>query len=250
MSQNTGMRKASVAGRRHVRWTTRLRGIAVLLLALCLAGMAHVASPTSRVGAPSVLVACIDGAPFVAVGAFLWTAGRWQGQGRDPTAAPSAGVPRRWWLIPSLLLATGIVACGGPVAPLEGSRWRLVSLHGAPIVGDDAITLRFEDSFVRGFGGCNAYRPLIVGTDRHEYTATSEGPAAGGEGTLTVPTFIVTDKDCPSPAGLMQQERAYFEALRAAARYRLDGERLVIQDGTGETTLVFMREFMHEEQGP
>jgi heat shock protein HslJ len=201
-----------------------------------------VVSWTFRVVSPSVLLAFIDGAPFMTVGGLFWVAGRRGRQGRNPTAAPSARVPRRWWLIPLLLL----VACGEPVAPLEGSRWRLVSLHGDPVVADDPITLRFEDGFVRGFGGCNAYRPLIIGTDRHEYTATSEGPAAGHEGTLTVPAFIVTEKDCPSPAGLMQQERAYFEALRAAARYRLDGERLAIEDGTGETTLVFVR----EEEGP
>ena len=59
---------------------------------------------------------------------------------------------------------------------------------------------------------------------------------------MTIPNFIITDKDCPSPESVMQQERTYVEALRNAAAYRIIEDRLEIDNAAGETILVFVRE--------
>jgi len=134
-----------------------------------------------------------------------------------------------------------------PVAPLDGTSWRLVSLNGHDLIEDTRITLRFADGFVQGFAGCNAYRPLIIGSDdeTHQYRATrDDSPAADAaqSGSLTIPSFIITEKDCPSPGGVMEQERTYVEALRNAAAYRVIEDRLEIDNIEGETILVFVRE--------
>jgi hypothetical protein len=43
-----------------------------------------------------------------------------------------------------------------------------------------------------------------------------------------------------APEGVMAQEQAYLDALRGAARFRVDGDRLVMQDATGTETLTFV----------
>jgi heat shock protein HslJ len=147
------------------------------------------------------------------------------------------------------LTATALVACGDPaepVTPLDGTSWRLVSLNGHDLVEDTHITLRFADGFIQGFAGCNAYRPLIIGPndETHQYQATrDDSPTADAvqSGSLTIPNFIITDKDCPSPEGVMEQERAYVETLRNAAAYRVIEDRLEIENAAGETILVFDR---------
>jgi hypothetical protein len=42
------------------------------------------------------------------------------------------------------------------------------------------------------------------------------------------------------PKGVMDQEQAYLAALRAAARYRVDGDRLEVYDSDGAQVLVFV----------
>jgi heat shock protein HslJ len=121
-------------------------------------------------------------------------------------------------------------------SPLDGTAWTLVALNGDAPIGNTNITLSFSGGFVNGFAGCNAYRSLIVGSDedKYKYTATEEGA-------LTIPEFVITEKDCPSPEGVMQQEQAYVEALRDAATYRITADRLEIDNAAGETTLILIR---------
>jgi heat shock protein HslJ len=123
-------------------------------------------------------------------------------------------------------------------------------LNGHDLIEDTRITLRFADGFVQGFAGCNAYRRLIIGSDdeTHQYRATrDDSPTADAaqSGSLKIPKFIITDKDCPSPEGVMEQERAYVETLRNAAAYRIIEDRLEVDNIEGETILVFVPE---EEQ--
>jgi heat shock protein HslJ len=141
------------------------------------------------------------------------------------------------------------VSTGEPVHSLDGTAWMLVSLNGHRLIKGSQITLCFSDGFIRGYGGCNAYRPLVTGTgiDRqmHTYTATVAGPpSAEGylSGSLGIPLFIHTDKDCPSPSGVMRQESVYFETLRDADRYRIVDDLLEIDNAKGETMLMFVRE--------
>ena len=135
------------------------------------------------------------------------------------------------------------------VHSLDGTAWILVSLNGHRLIKGSQITLCFSNGFIRGSGGCNAYRPLITGTgvneQRHTYTATVAGPpSAEGylSGSLGIPAFIHTDRDCPSPSGVMRQEGVYFETLRDADRYRIVDDVLEIDNAEGETMLTFVRE--------
>ena len=48
--------------------------------------------------------------------------------------------------------------------------------------------------------------------------------------------------ECPSPEGVMEQEKDYVAALTSAAAYVIDGDRLEILDADGETVLVYARD--------
>jgi heat shock protein HslJ len=124
-----------------------------------------------------------------------------------------------------------------PTSALEGSQWALISLNGDSLIEGTTITLTFADGYVNGLAGCNAYRPLSTGSDagQFRYKATEEGK-------LIIPAFAITEKDCPTPVGVMQQEQAYIEALRGAAFFRMLDDRLEIDDAGGVTTLVFTRQ--------
>jgi heat shock protein HslJ len=141
------------------------------------------------------------------------------------------------------LLAIVLAACGKPGAggnadasALRDTSWELVSLGGSdPILGT-TITLRFgapggtgdgpSESGVSGSAGCNTYGG--------GYTASKES--------LTLSGLFWTERACMEPAGVMQQEQAYLEALGAAARYTVDADRLTVYDEAGTERLVFAAE--------
>jgi hypothetical protein len=45
---------------------------------------------------------------------------------------------------------------------------------------------------------------------------------------------------CPEPEGILDQEKEYFDALNAAARYRVGGDRLEVYDEAGAEILAFV----------
>ncbi len=63
---------------------------------------------------------------------------------------------------------------------------------------------------------------------------------ATDDGALTIPGFMIAEKDCPMPEGLIQQEMADVDPLSNAAAYRVDGQ-MKIDDAAGETILIFTR---------
>lgn len=149
-----------------------------------------------------------------------------------------------------LALAILLLACGGPteaVSPiptatvdsggamdvtdngatdLDGTAWILSSLYGSDLLAGTNITLEFAEGRASGFAGCNAYGG--------PYTATAAGA-------LETPVLELTAQLCEGPPGVMQQEKAYTEAWQDGIAYRIVGDRLEIDDATGETALVFVR---------
>jgi heat shock protein HslJ/dipeptidyl aminopeptidase/acylaminoacyl peptidase len=112
-------------------------------------------------------------------------------------------------------------------SPLAGTEWVLVSMKGeAPLVGTH-VTLTFQQDQFGGFAGCNRYGG--------QYEATSNGKLEFG-------LLEITLMACASPPGVMQQEQAYVEALRASAAYRLGGDRLELADASGQAILVYDRQ--------
>ncbi len=132
-------------------------------------------------------------------------------------------------------LAALLTACGGSDPTLEhpgesvaldGSKWVLSSINGKSLVEGSNVTLSFADGRAGGFGGCNSY---------------GAGYVATGGGTLTIAEIEVTLQLCQTPAGVMEQERAYVEALSEAAVYQVTHSHLEIGGAAGQTTLVFAR---------
>lgn len=103
---------------------------------------------------------------------------------------------------------------------LTGSSWKLVTLQGSPVSGDEAITLEFlADGKLAGSAGCNRY---------------------GGGYTLQGVAFqtgalFSTKMACPEPA--MQQETAYLQALDAMRYAQVsDGKLLLVSPQMGFLT--------------
>jgi heat shock protein HslJ len=134
-------------------------------------------------------------------------------------------------------LMGGVSAAGesaGPGAPgdLVGTEWQLVSLHGRHLIEGTQITLRFEDQYLVGTMTCNGYGG---GPDSGGYSATDSGTIA------VFSPLAVTVQLCAEPAGVMEQEAAYIEALQHAAAYQTALNALQIADASGEATLMFER---------
>jgi heat shock protein HslJ len=118
----------------------------------------------------------------------------------------------------------------GGETSLTDTEWQLVSLRGSPPLKDTHITIRFEEAWLSGFAGCNGYGGA---PDSGKYTVTAEGG-------LSIPMVAITAMDCPSPEGVMAQEKAYVDALTDAAAFRLTDDGLEIMDAAGETVLVYV----------
>jgi heat shock protein HslJ len=96
----------------------------------------------------------------------------------------------------------------------------------ASLVAGTTITARFnENGTISGSGGCNTY--------------TSSFTTDGGAIRITKPA--ATRKACPSPAGVMEQEAAFFAALPAAESYRMGGSSLELLSPDGTFVATFVR---------
>jgi heat shock protein HslJ len=113
-----------------------------------------------------------------------------------------------------------------PSAVLVDTDWVLVSLNANPLNDNTQITLNFEEASLDGSAGCNTYR----------------GSYAASDDSLRPSGAYWTEMACPEPKGIMDQEKAYLDALTEAARYRVEGDRLEVQNAIGETILVYVRQ--------
>jgi heat shock protein HslJ len=126
-------------------------------------------------------------------------------------------------LLAACATATQEPPSAGSSALLD-TEWVLTSLgDSAPIEGRK-ITLNFGQASLEGSGGCNTYGG--------SYTAFGDS--------LRLEGVYWTEMACMEPEGIMEQEQAYFQALSAAATYRLDGDRLEVYDGAGTGSLAFV----------
>ena len=110
---------------------------------------------------------------------------------------------------------------------LSGTAWVLEAFENTdgavPVAVPGGITLEFQpDGQAGGSGGCNGYGGAYQAQD---------GVLSFGEIASTL--MLCADED------LMGQEQRYFEALRSASAYALNGDRLTITHANG--TLSFTR---------
>lgn len=101
--------------------------------------------------------------------------------------------------------------------PLQGTDWDLISLNGKEPTGD--ITLQFDPETVGGSDGCNGYGA----------TYTVDGNAIS----FDTSGFMSTMMAC-EPMEIMEEGRAYLDALATATSYQLDAGTLTIQTEQGE----------------
>ena len=107
--------------------------------------------------------------------------------------------------------------------PLEGTSWVATAVtDGAggtvPIIAGTSVTAQFQTrGRLDGSGGCNTYSSA--------YTVD--------EVSLFIGQILSTPQICPSPAGVMEQEAAYFQALGQVTTYALSGESLTLSGPAG-----------------
>lgn len=105
---------------------------------------------------------------------------------------------------------------------LEGTSWLLESLSGRAAKPDTTVTLRFEDGRALGNDGCNSYGAAYK--------------VRGSRFELTEP-IASTLMACQEP--IMEQAASYVAALAEASTYRIEGQRLILANRSGETLAVF-----------
>lgn len=113
----------------------------------------------------------------------------------------------------------------GPAADgaIEGPEWKLVEINGAAPLDGPQVTLKLENKQAGGKASCNSYGG--------QYTLQGKKVA--------FQEVFQTEMACMDPAGVMDQESAYMQALLDTASFEMVGERLELKDANGETTLVF-----------
>jgi heat shock protein HslJ len=113
--------------------------------------------------------------------------------------------------------------------PLTGTVWQLTMYNNGneavvSMLDGTAVSAVFgEDGTLAGSAGCN------------DYNATYKVDASS----MTVTAPATTRKMCGDPAGVMEQESAYLQALQMAATYSITGDELEIADADGNTLLIY-----------
>lgn len=113
---------------------------------------------------------------------------------------------------------------GGPLTPLNGTRWWLVMIGPRPVLPGTQTTAEFtinadgQTGTISGSAGCNTYNAPITGV-------LQVGPVAS------------TKRFCAEPPGVMNQEYEYLAALQTADSFTQASNQLLI--GTRSELLVF-----------
>jgi heat shock protein HslJ len=112
---------------------------------------------------------------------------------------------------------------------LGGTSWVATSINNGKnavvsVIQGTKVTAEFgTDGSVGGTAGCNRYGG--------KYQVSGKG--------LKISGAVSTMMACLSPAGVMEQEKAYLKALESAAVYRIDGDELEIRDAGGAVLVSF-----------
>ncbi len=113
---------------------------------------------------------------------------------------------------------------GGPLTPLNGTRWWMISMGNQVLTPGSEVTAEFAinpdgaTGVISGASGCNTYNAPIL-------SALQIGPVA------------TTKMLCAEPAGVMEQETRYLAMLASANSFSMASNQLVI--GTPNGMLVY-----------
>jgi heat shock protein HslJ len=111
---------------------------------------------------------------------------------------------------------------------LENTQWRASGINNGKggVVSSTAThlaTARFEEGKVSGNAGCNNFSA--------SYRISGEN--------LTIGPAMATRKHCAEPAGIMDQEQQYLQALQKTHTYKLGRDRLQLRDEKGSLMVRF-----------
>lgn len=98
-----------------------------------------------------------------------------------------------------------------------GANWVAISLNGKPFSGERPSLVLDQQFRAKGFGGCNTFSATAYPLREQNFAV---GPLA------------ITKRSCDQ--GRMATERAYFVALRTAAKWEMAGSILVLKSPNGE----------------
>jgi heat shock protein HslJ len=141
----------------------------------------------------------------------------------------STNKPRKYLLI-TILILVSLMGCSPKINELAGTSWELISLNGKDLIEDTAITLEFTETYLGGQMGCNGYGGS---PDTGKYISKGDDTIQLGD------PFAVTVQLCTEPEGIMDQEAEYIETLMTISHYQIVDNRLVLENETGETILIF-----------
>ena len=130
-----------------------------------------------------------------------------------------------------LALAAGltVAACSSGVAAtqppnLEGTKWRVVEIAGAPTFGANPPTVSFGKGRLRGDSGCNKFSASV----------------AMDQATIDVGSINSTLRLCDGDVG--EIETQFMRALVGATSFAFDDEgNLVLEGEGGEVQLIASR---------
>lgn len=133
------------------------------------------------------------------------------------------GISSSSLLLPRLAVALfGLVAAplllAAPTPPAD-SHWRLSNIATLPTIDPSLTDLMVDaDGNLSGVAGCNHYRQTRQDDGYGEITTTRE--------------------QCSDEK--MRQEKAFLNALRHTEEWQMDGERLLLKDGSGRTLAMML----------
>lgn len=111
----------------------------------------------------------------------------------------------------------GVLATFDPQSlTLAGSSWEVTGFNNgrqavvSPVIGT-MLTMTFgADGTLSGSAGCNGYSAAFTSTGTN----------------VTINPPVATRKLCTTPAGVMEQEQQFLQALPTARIFRMEGDRL------------------------
>jgi heat shock protein HslJ len=129
-------------------------------------------------------------------------------------------INRARWAV--LALATGltVAACSSGAAAtqppnLEGTKWRVVEIAGAPTYGANPPTVSFGKGRIRGDSGCNTFSANLT----MDQTAIDVG------------SINSTLRLCEGDVGAIETQ--FMRALVGATSFAFDAEGKLVLDGDG-----------------
>ena len=144
---------------------------------------------------------------------------------------------RAWFLLPLLLFAVLMPACGGndntgsgstaqDPAALEGESWvltQMLTAGGQTQIVDVGVSAEFDGTTISGNAGCNSYHASYEASG----SEISFGPIAS------------TKKLCQDPEA--STESRYLQLLDGVASFEISGRSMSMADADGMPTLQFMQ---------